>query len=110
MATLRQYRILDTPPEPTFDELARLAAYACDAPTAVITLVDAERQWFKARVNLEIPETAREIAFCAHTIARSSAGSAERAAAVYWVFMARMMTSSAPNDSSPVVCSTNSTS
>ena len=68
MATLRQYRILDTPPEPTFDELARLAAYACDAPTAVITLVDAERQWFKARVNLEIPETAREIAFCAHTI------------------------------------------
>jgi PAS domain S-box-containing protein len=68
LATLREYHILDTQPEPTFDELARLAAYVCGTASAVITLVDAKRQWFKARVNFETTETPREIAFCAHTI------------------------------------------
>ncbi len=68
LATLREYRILDTASEPMYDELARLAAFACDAPTALITLVDDKRQWFKARVNFELAETARDVALCAHTI------------------------------------------
>jgi PAS domain S-box-containing protein len=68
LAALREYRILDTAPEPTYDELARLAAYVCQVPSAVITMIDERRQWFKARVNFEAVETARDIAFCAHTI------------------------------------------
>jgi PAS domain S-box-containing protein len=66
--TLRGYHILDTQPEPTFDELARLAAYVSNTKSAVITMVDDKRQWFKARVNIDLLETPRGIAFCAHTI------------------------------------------
>jgi PAS domain S-box-containing protein len=68
LATLRAYHILDTAPEPRYDELARLASYVCQTPSAVITLIDERRQWFKARVNFEAAETDRNIAFCAHTI------------------------------------------
>jgi PAS domain S-box-containing protein len=68
LATLREYHILDTAPEPRYDELARLAAYVCNTKSAVITMIDETRQWFKARVNVDVIETVREIAFCAHTI------------------------------------------
>jgi len=68
LARLRDYRILDTAPEPIYDELARLAAFVCNTPSALITLVDEERQWFKARLGFEPQETAREVAFCAFTI------------------------------------------
>jgi PAS domain S-box-containing protein len=68
LATLREYAILDTPPEPAYDELARLAAYVCNTTSAVITMIDEHRQWFKARVNVEAIETPRDIALCAHTI------------------------------------------
>ncbi|HEX8557891.1 MAG TPA: GAF domain-containing protein [Pyrinomonadaceae bacterium] len=68
--TLRRFRILDTEPEEEFDEIARLASYVCHTPTALITFVDADRQWFKARVGFEPRETPRDVSFCAHAILR----------------------------------------
>jgi anti-sigma regulatory factor (Ser/Thr protein kinase) len=68
LAALRQYRILDTEPEQAFDDLTFLASQICRTPIALITLLDEERQWFKSRVGTSATETARSIAFCAHTI------------------------------------------
>jgi anti-sigma regulatory factor (Ser/Thr protein kinase) len=67
-AALRRYRILDTDPEQAFDDLALLASQICGTPIALITLVDADRQWFKARVGVSTRETSRSISFCAHVI------------------------------------------
>ena len=61
---LRGYHILDTAPEPQFDDLATLAASICDTPMALITLVDGFRQWFKARVNFPLEEIPRDSGFC----------------------------------------------
>jgi phosphoribosyl 1,2-cyclic phosphodiesterase/DNA-binding response OmpR family regulator len=60
--------LLDTPPEERFDRLTRLARRVFDVPMALVTLVDAERQWFKSRQGVELAETPREAAFCAYTI------------------------------------------
>ncbi|MGY4515115.1 GAF domain-containing protein [Lysobacter sp. HA18] len=60
--------ILDTAPEDDYDDIVRIAATVCRAPTATISLVDADRQWFKARVGIDDSETPREISFCAHAI------------------------------------------
>jgi len=60
--------VLDTPPEKVFDDIVEHAAYACDKPIALISLVDEDRQWFKARHGIEAIETSREVAFCAHAI------------------------------------------
>jgi PAS domain S-box-containing protein len=68
LQALHAYGILDTPPEEALDELARLASWICGAPIALVTLVDAEREWFKARVGWDAPETARDIAFGSHAI------------------------------------------
>jgi serine/threonine protein kinase len=68
LAALRRYRILDTDPEQGFDDLTNLASYVCGTPIALITLVDADRQWFKSRLGLSLQETARNISFCTHTI------------------------------------------
>ncbi|MBC8127527.1 MAG: PAS domain S-box protein, partial [Gloeobacteraceae cyanobacterium ES-bin-144] len=68
LATLAGYRILDTPPEPAFDEITELAAAICGTPIAMVSLVDESRQWFKAKVGTDVSETTRLIAFCAHTI------------------------------------------
>jgi transcriptional regulator with GAF, ATPase, and Fis domain len=65
---LRGYAILDTPPESGFDDLARLASEICGTPMALVTFVDAERQWFKAAVGLQRESTPRAVSFCAHTI------------------------------------------
>jgi PAS domain S-box-containing protein len=65
---LATYGLLDTPPEAEFDRIARLAAKVLGVPIALVTLVDERRQWFKARLGLDLDETPREIAFCAHAI------------------------------------------
>src|SRR4029453_6024591 len=68
LAALRRYRILDTEPEQAFDDLTLLAAQICGTPIAPVTLLDRDRQWFKSRLGTSATETARSIAFCAHTI------------------------------------------
>ena len=65
---LRRYRILDTPAEQSFDDIALIAATVCGTPIALMTLLDGERQWFKARVGLDVSQTPREHAFCSYTI------------------------------------------
>jgi hypothetical protein len=67
---LRQYRVLDTPPEEAFDDLGHIAAQICGTPVALISLVDEHRQWFKARAGIDAQETPRDLAFCAHAILR----------------------------------------
>lgn len=68
LAELKKYGILDTDPEPSFDSIVQLAAYICQAPIAAISLIDEQRQWFKACVGLDAKETSRDIAFCTHAI------------------------------------------
>ena len=68
LAALRRYEILDTPPEDVFDRVTQLAASLFAVPRAFISFVDADRQWFKARVGIEASETPRAIARGAHTI------------------------------------------
>ena len=68
---LRRYRILDTLPERDFDDLASLAARICGTPTALVTLVDADRLWFKSKVGMDATQTSRDRAFCAHAILSS---------------------------------------
>jgi len=68
LAALHALLILDTPPEQRFDRIVEFAAREFDMPIALISLLDSERQWFKARVGLEVCETARDISFCGHAI------------------------------------------
>jgi diguanylate cyclase (GGDEF)-like protein/PAS domain S-box-containing protein len=66
LAALHGYDVLDTPQEAVFDEFTMLAARACEAPIALVSLLDADRVWFKSRLGLDLCEAPREIAFCAH--------------------------------------------
>ncbi|MGI3166682.1 sensor histidine kinase [Pseudooceanicola sp. 200-1SW] len=68
LAILHAFEILDTDPEAPFDDVVKLAAALCDTPVAVISLVDADRQWFKARHGLDLPGTPRDQSICAHAI------------------------------------------
>jgi serine/threonine protein kinase len=65
---LRSYRVLDTPAEQPFDEVSYLAAQAAQSPMASISLIDANRQWYKSALGLERVQTPRNLSFCAHTI------------------------------------------
>lgn len=71
LKVLWQYDLLDTVPEEVFDDLTDLAALICEAPIALISVVDEKRQWFKSRIGVSARETSRDISFCAHAILKS---------------------------------------
>ena len=68
LRSLSEYRILGTKPEQAFDNITMMASEVCQAPIALISIIDEKRQWFKSRVGLDAPQTNRDISFCAHTI------------------------------------------
>lgn len=71
LQTLRRYEILDTESEPAFDELVGLAAKLLEMPIALVTLIDEDRQWFKAQLGMDGSETKRNDSFCAHALGQS---------------------------------------
>jgi PAS domain S-box-containing protein len=66
--SLKEYNILDTLPEEDLDAVVRLASKICETPIALISLIDEDRQWFKAKLGLDVPETPRNISFCQYAI------------------------------------------
>jgi GAF domain-containing protein len=68
LEALHGLQILDTPAEKAFDDLVRLASYICETPVAAVSFIDRDRQWFKAKVGIDVPETKRDISFCAHAL------------------------------------------
>ena len=68
LQVLASYGILDTDDEQVYDDLTYLATVLCDAPTALVTLIDRDRQWIKSRVNWEKQQDSRDVSFCAHAI------------------------------------------
>jgi GAF domain-containing protein len=65
---LRDCRVLDTPPEPAFDDITQLAASICNTSMALVSLLDGDRQWFKSRVGVDEAETPIAVSFCVHAI------------------------------------------
>ena len=68
LEALRAYKILDSEPDASFDDITRLASFVCNTPIALVSFVDEHRQWFKARIGLGATETDRCLAFCAWAI------------------------------------------
>ena len=71
MEALRQLSLLDTPPEERFDRITRTVRTLLDVPIALVSLVDAQRQWFKSRQGLEASQTPRQVSLCGHAILES---------------------------------------
>jgi len=70
MNALIAFNVLDTDAEQAFDDITYIAAQICNVPIALVSLVDADRQWFKSRIGIDACETSRDLAFCAHAILR----------------------------------------
>ena len=68
VAALHQCNILDTDAEQGFDDITQLAAYICQTPIAIVSLIDKERQWSKSRVGIEDKQMPRNLSFCSHAI------------------------------------------
>lgn len=68
LATLRRYMILDSGTDPAFDRIVNLASHQFGVPTALVSLIDSERQWFKATCGLDADETGRDVSFCTHAL------------------------------------------
>jgi len=85
---LQSFKVLDTPPEQAYDDVVMLASTICDAPIALISLVDHQRQWFKARWGLELQQSPREQAFCTHAILQPGAVMQVADAREDWVCLA----------------------
>jgi GAF domain-containing protein len=68
LAALHSLGVLDTPAEDRFDQFVEQARRVAETPIALVTLVDADRQWFKARAGLDVAESHRDISICAHAI------------------------------------------
>jgi signal transduction histidine kinase/CheY-like chemotaxis protein len=71
LATLHDYNILDTPPEPVFDQVTRLAVQLCGTPIALLGFIDADRHWFKSKIGIEPTEMRRRKSMCNHTITQT---------------------------------------
>lgn len=72
LEALQALRVLDTPAEERFDRVTRMARRLFDVPIALVSLVDADRQWFKSCIGLGSSETSRDVSFCGHAILRDA--------------------------------------
>jgi GAF domain-containing protein len=68
LAALYELLCLDTPPEERFDRIVQFASDEFDAPVVLLSLIDRDRQWFKAKIGMDVCETARDVSFCSHAI------------------------------------------